>query len=569
MSGGGEGPAADFIRQRIAGDVAAGRWGGRVVTRFPPEPNGYLHIGHARAICLNFGVAREFAGRCHLRFDDTNPSAEDERFALAIEEDLRWLGFDWGRHRYFASDYFERLYDYAEKLIRRGGAFVCDLSPEAMRALSGTPAEPAQPSPYRDRSVAENLDLFRRMRGGEFPPGSRVLRGKIDLTSSVLPLRDPVLYRIQNARHYRRGAAWCIYPLYDFAHCLSDALEGVTHSLCSLEFADHRPLYDWILKELEIPDPPEQIEFARLNLGYSVLSKRWLRRLVEEGRVAGWDDPRMPTLAGMRRRGYPPEAIRACCEDAGLSRRENRLELARLEHRVREHWNRWAPRVMAVLRPLRVVIENYPEGEEEWFPALNNPEDPAAGTRSVPFSRVVYIERDDFREDPPRKFFRLAPGREVRLRYACLMRCVDRVVDERGELVELRCLWDPASRGGNAPDGRRVRGTLHWVSAAHALPLTVRLYRPLFRVEEPAAPGDGDGDPAQPSFADQLAGDSLEVVTGACGERHLRGAAPGSVYQFERLGYFCVDPDSSDQLTVLNRAVALRDSWTKIALRGS
>jgi glutaminyl-tRNA synthetase len=479
----------DFIRQIITRDVQAGKSGGRVVTRFPPEPNGYLHIGHARSICLNFEIAAEFGGCCHLRFDDTNPSAEEQRYVDAIERDVRWLGFDWGEHRYHASDYFEKLYGYAEQLIRRGLAFVCDLSPEAMREYNGTLTEAGRPSPYRDRSVDENLDLFARMRAGEFGPGARVLRAKIDLASSVLPMRDPILYRIQHTRHHRTGDTWHIYPLYDFAHGLSDAIEGITHSLCTLEFTDHRPLYDWILAQLDIPDPPQQIEFARLNLSHTVLSKRLLRRLVEEECVSGWDDPRMPTISGMRRRGYPAAAVRAFCDDVGLSKRDNLIQLARLEHHVRESLNRSAPRAMAVLRPLRVVIENYPEDQCESFSAVNNPEDPSAGHREVPFSRVVYIERDDFLEDPPGKFFRLAPGREVRLRYACLIRCTGVVKDAAGEIVELRCEWDPASRGGNAPGGRRVKGTLHWVSAAQAIPLTARLYGPLFAVEDPDATG--------------------------------------------------------------------------------
>ena len=549
----------DFIREMVAADVAAGRWGGRVVTRFPPEPNGFLHIGHARSICLNFGVAADFGGRCHLRFDDTNPSAEEQRYVEAIEADLRWLGFDWGEHHYHASDYFETLYDHAETLIRGGRAFVCDLSPEAMREYNGTLTEPGRPSPYRDRDPDENLELFRRMRAGEFAPGARVLRARIDLASSVLPMRDPILYRIQDTHHHRTGDTWHIYPLYDFAHCLSDAIEGITHSLCTLEFADHRPLYDWILAQLEIPDPPRQTEFARLNLSHTVLSKRFLRRLVEEGRVAGWEDPRMPTLSGMRRRGYPPQAIRAFCDAIGLSKRDNLIPLARLEHHVREHLNRSARRVMAVLHPLRVVIENYPEDEEEAFEAVNNPEDPSAGSRRVPFSRVLYVERDDFLEDPPKKFFRLAPGREVRLRYACLIRCVDVVKDAEGRVVELRCEWDPESRGGNAPDGRRVRGTLHWVSAAHAMPLTARLYNPLFGVEDPAAAGN--------DFADHLASDSIEVLEGWA-EPAVGEFGGGEVVQFERLGYFAVDSDSTPQQLVVNRTVTLRDSWAKIASRG-
>ncbi len=553
--------AVDFVREVIAADVASGKHGGRVVTRFPPEPNGYLHIGHARSICLNFGVAEEFGGVCTLRFDDTNPSAEEDHFVRAIEADVRWLGFDWGERRRFASDYFERLYAWAEDLITQGKAYVCDLSPEEMREYNGTLTEPGRPSPGRARSVEENLDLFRRMRAGEFPSGARVLRAKIDLASSVLPMRDPILYRIQDAEHHRTGDTWKIYPLYDFAHGLSDAIEEVTHSLCTLEFADHRPLYDWILAQLDTPSTPEQTEFARLNLSHTVLSKRFLRRLVEEGHVAGWDDPRMPTLSGLRRRGVPPEAIVAFCRGVGLTKRDNLIELSRFEYYVREHLNRVAPRVMAVLRPLRVVIENYPEDGEESFDAVNNPEDESAGTRRVPFSRVVYVERDDFLEDPPRKFFRLAPGREVRLRYACLVTCTEVVKDEAGEVVELRCRWDPESRGGNAPDGRRVRGTLHWVSAKHAVPIQARLYNPLFSEADPGARG-GD-------FVEGLAPDSLERVDGGLAEPSLAAAAPGTTFQFERLGYFSVDPDSTPERLLVNRTVTLRDSWAKTQKRGT
>jgi glutaminyl-tRNA synthetase len=551
-----ESGSSDFVRDMIAADVASGKHGGRVVTRFPPEPNGYLHIGHARSICLNFGVAREFGGHCTLRFDDTNPSAEEDHFVRAIEADVRWLGFDWGEHRRFASDYFEQLYGWAEDLIRLGKAFVCDLRPEEMREYNGALTEPGRHSPYRNRSVAENLDLFRRMRAGEFETGSRVLRAKIDMASSVLPMRDPILYRIQETVHHRTGDTWKIYPLYDFAHGLSDAIEGVTHSLCTLEFTDHRPLYDWILDQLDTPSTPEQTEFARLNLSHSVLSKRFLRRLVEDGHVSDWDDPRMPTLSGMRRRGVPPEAIRAFCAGVGLTKRDNLIELSRFEYYVREQLNRVAPRVMAVLRPLRVVIENYPEADEESFPAVNNPEDEGAGTRQVPFSRVLYIERDDFLEDPPKKFFRLAPGREVRLRYACLIECVDVVRDDAGEVVELRCRWDPESRGGNAPDGRRVRGTLHWVSAKHALPLEARLYKPLFAEADPTA-HDGD-------FVEALAPDSLERLEGGLAEPSLAAAPSGMTLQFERLGYFCLDPDSTPGRLVANRTVTLRDSWAKV-----
>jgi glutaminyl-tRNA synthetase len=558
------GAPGNFIRDRIAADVAAGRHGGRVVTRFPPEPNGYLHIGHARAICLNFGLADEFGGRCHLRFDDTNPVTEDVEYVDSIQADVRWLGFDWGEHLYYASDYFEQMYGWAEELIGKGLAYVCDLSSEQIRAYQGTLTEPGRPSPYRDRSPAESLDLLRRMRGGEFAPGARVLRAKIDMASPVLPLRDPVLYRIVKASHHRTGTRWVIYPLYDFAHPLSDAIEGITHSLCTLEFTDHRPLYDWVVGNCSVPSRPEQTEFARLNLSHTVMSKRWLKKLVAEGHVRDWDDPRMPTLSGMRRRGYPPASIRGFCRDIGLTKRDITIELARLEHAVREELNRTAPRVMAVLNPLRVVIENYPEGQVETFEAVNNPEDPAAGTRRVPFSRVLYIERDDFLEDPPRKFYRLAPGREVRLRAACLIRCEGVVRDPSGGIVELRCTWDPASRGGDAPDGRKVGATLHWVSAEHALGAEVRLYEPLFTVEDPMATAAAeDRDPSA-----YLNPRSLTVLSGARMEPSLADAAPGTCFQFERLGYFAVDPDARPGALVFNRAVTLRDEWARLQRRG-
>jgi glutaminyl-tRNA synthetase len=554
----------NFIRDRIAADVAAGRHGGRVVTRFPPEPNGYLHIGHARAICLNFGLAREFSGRCHLRFDDTNPVTEDVEYVDSIQADVRWLGFDWGEHLYYASDYFEQMYVWAEELIGKGLAYVCDLSSEQIRAYQGTLTEPGRPSPYRDRSPAESLDLFRRMRAGEFAPGARVLRARIDMASPVLPLRDPVLYRIVKASHHRTGTRWVIYPMYDFAHPLSDAIEGITHSLCTLEFTDHRPLYDWVVGNCSVPSRPEQTEFARLNLSHTVMSKRWLKKLVAEGHVRDWDDPRMPTLSGMRRRGYPPAAIRSFCQDIGLTKRDITIELARLEHAVREELNRTTPRVMAVLNPLRVVIENYPEDQVETFEAVNNPEDPAAGTRRVPFSRVLYIERDDFLEDPPRKFYRLAPGREVRLRAACLIRCEGVVRDPSGAIVELRCTWDPASRGGTAPDGRKVGATLHWVSAEHALDAEVRLYEPLFSVEDPL--GTAAAEDRDPSA--YLNPRSLTVLSGARVEPSLADATPGTCFQFERLGYFAVDPDARPGALVFNRAVTLRDEWARIQRRG-
>jgi len=533
------------------------------VTRFPPEPNGYLHIGHAKAICLDFDLAREYAGRCHLRFDDTNPLAEDEAYVKAIEEDIRWLGFDWGEHRYFASDYFERLYGWAEDLIRQGLAFVCDLSSDEIFERQGSLTEPGVASPYRERPVEESLDLFRRMRAGAFEPGARVLRAKIDMASPVLTLRDPILYRILRARHHRTGDAWHIYPLYDFAHALSDAIEGITHSLCTLEFQDHRPLYDWLLEHLEVPARPRQIEFSRLNLTHTVMSKRILRRLVEGGAVSGWDDPRMPTLSGLRRRGYTPEAIRSFARGVGITKSESVIELARLEHAIREDLNRRAPRAMAVLRPLHVVIENYPEDRSEELPAVNNPEDPSQGTRLVPFSRELYVERDDFLEDPPPKFHRLAPGREVRLRYAYLVTCTGVVKDpESGEVVELRCRYDPATRGGDAPDGRKVRGTLHWVSARHAVRAEVRLYETLFSREDPSDAPEGEDLEAGLNPA------SLQVVPDAQVEPSLAGATPGSRFQFERLGYFCADPDGREGRPVFNRTVTLRDSWAKLARRG-
>ena len=552
-----EAGGSDFIRHMIRRDLAAGKHGGRLVTRFPPEPNGYLHIGHAKAICLNFGVAEEFGGRCHLRFDDTNPLTEDTEYVEGMQEDIRWLGWDWGEHLHFASDYFEQLYGFAVQLVERGKAFVCDLSSEEIEARRGTLTEPGIESPYRNRSVEENLDLFARMRAGEFEDGTRTLRAKIDMGSSVLPMRDPILYRIRKATHHRTGDAWNIYPLYDFAHCLGDAIEHVTHSLCSLEFVDHRPLYDWVIENVDAPSRPEQTEFARLNLTHTLMSKRLLRRLVEEGRVSGWDDPRMPTLRGMRRRGYPPEAIRRFCEAVGVARRDNVIQLAQLEAAVRDELNRTAPRAMAVLDPLRVVIENYPDDRVEELEAVNNPEDPTAGTRKVPFARELYIERDDFLEDPPRKFFRLAPGREVRLRYAYFVTCTGVVKDERGEVVEVRCRYDPETRGGDAPDGRKVKGTLHWVAAPTAVEAEVRLYDVLFSAEDPAdVPEGGD-------FHDGLHPHSLRAVTGFL-EPGLASAAPGSRFQFERLGYFCVDADSTPEHLVVNRTVTLRDSWAKV-----
>ncbi len=547
----------DFIRRIVLDDLASGKHR-EIVTRFPPEPNGYLHIGHAKAICLNFGLALEHGGRCHLRYDDTNPSKEEVEYVESMQRDIRWLGFDWGPHLYHASDYFPKLYDFALELCRRGKAYVCDLSAEEMRAARGTLTEPGRDSPHRNRSVAENLDLLERMRKGEFPDGARTLRAKIDMASGNITLRDPVLYRIQRSHHHRTGDAWCIYPMYDWAHPLSDAIEGITHSICTLEFEDHRPLYDWVIEALEYPVHPQQIEFARLNLSHTVMSKRILRQLVLERLVSGWDDPRMPTLSAMRRRGYPPAAIRSFCNGVGVARRANVIELARLEHEVREELNRTSPRVMAVLRPLRLVIENFPEGQVEWFDAVNNPEDPSAGTRRVPFTRELWIERDDFREDPPRKFFRLAPGREVRLRAAYLVTCREVVKDPHtGEVVELRCAIDLASRGGEAPDGRKVKSTIHWVSAAHALPASVRLYEPLFSEAEPGDDWRAKLNPA-----------SLEVLEKCLVEPSLASVVPGQRVQFERQGYFCVDPDSRPGAPVFNRSVGLRDTWARLERRG-
>ncbi len=554
----------DFIREIIASDVRAGKNGGRVVTRFPPEPNGYLHIGHAKSICLNFGVAQEFGGVCHLRFDDTNPEKEDKEYVEAIKEDVRWLGYDWGDKLFFASDYFERLYDYAVELIRRGKAYVCHLSTEQIREYRGTLTEPGRESPYRNRSVEENLRLFAEMRAGKFREGECVLRAKIDMASPNLNLRDPVLYRIKYVPHHRTGTKWCIYPMYDFAHALSDMIEGITHSLCTLEFEDHRPLYDWFLDTLETPCHPQQIEFARLNLSYTVLSKRKLVELVEGGYVNGWDDPRMPTLAGLRRRGVPPEAIRDFCQRIGVAKRDSLVDIALLEHCIREDLNRRAPRVMGVLRPLKVVIENYPPDLVEEMDAVNNPEDPAAGTRKVPFSRELWIEAEDFSENPPKKFYRLAPGREVRLRYGYLITCRDVVKDAAGNVVELRCTYDPATRGGDTPDGRKVKATLHWVSVAHAIPAEVRLYDRLFTVENPGLERDGV------DYKSFLNPNSLQVISHAWVEPSLAQAKPGERYQLERIGYFCVDPDTEKAgKLVLNRTVTLKDTWARLQQRGA
>jgi glutaminyl-tRNA synthetase len=548
----------DFIRDIIDADIAAGR-SAEVVTRFPPEPNGYLHIGHAKAISLNFGVAQEYGGRCHLRFDDTNPIKEEQEYIDAIKRDVHWLGFDWGRHLYYASDYFDQLYDWAEHLISAGKAYVDDLSPEEMRAMRGSLTEPGRNSPYRDRPVAENLDLFRRMRSGEFPNGARVLRAKIDMASGNINLRDPVLYRILHADHPRTGTKWCIYPTYDFAHGQSDALEGVTHSLCSLEFEDHRPLYDWLIDNLPVPSRPRQYEFARLNLGYTVLSKRVLTQLVQHGHVTGWDDPRMPTLAGLRRLGVPAAAIRDFVQRVGVARAKSVVDIAMLEHSIRELLNKTAPRRMAVLRPLKLVIDNYLDAGEE-LDAVNNPEDPAAGTRRIPFGREIYIEREDFAEHPPPKFYRLSPGREVRLRYAYFVTCQEVKKNAAGEVVELVCTYDPRTRGGNAADGRKVRATLHWVAVAHAVPAEIRLYNPLFTRPEPDISGD---------FIAELNPTSLETMTEGQVEPTLAAAIPGEPVQFERQGYFCLDPDSTPARLVFNRTVGLRDSWAKIRGAGA
>jgi glutaminyl-tRNA synthetase len=547
---------SNFIREIILEDLKTNKYGGRVQTRFPPEPNGYLHIGHAKAICLDFGLADEFGGKTNLRFDDTNPEKEEQEYVDSIMEDVRWLGFEWDG-LYYASDYFDQLYEWAIKLIREGKAYVCDLTADQIREYRGTLTRPGKNSPYRNRSVEENLDLFERMRKGEFPDGSRTLRAKIDMASPNLNMRDPVMYRILHAEHHRTGNKWCIYPMYDYAHGQCDSIEQVTHSMCTLEFEDHRPLYNWFIQNLGI-FPSQQIEFDRLNLTYTLLSKRKLLQLVQEGHVAGWDDPRMPTLSGIRRRGYTPEAIRNFCASIGVSKTNGTIELAMLEHFVRDDLNKRAPRVMAVLRPLKVVLDNYPETQVEEMEAINNPEDESAGTRKVPFSRVLYIEQDDFREDPPKQYFRLAPGREVRLRYGYLITCRSVVKDEKGEVVEVHCTYDPATRGGNTPDGRKVKATIHWVSAAHALDAEVRLYDTLFAKENPGDVEEGK------DFTANLNPHSLEIVKSAKVEPSLSGAIRGSRFQFERLGYFCVDPESAPGRLVFNRTVALKDTWAKI-----
>ena len=550
----------DFIHDIIDADIAAGR-NTEVVTRFPPEPNGYLHVGHAKAIWLNFGVALEYGGRCHLRFDDTNPTKEEQEYIDAIKRDVHWLGFDWGQHLYYASDYFDRLYEWAEHLIRAGKAYVDDLSAEEMRALRGSLTEPGRNSPYRDRTVEENLDLFRRMRGGEFANGARVLRAKIDMAAGNMNLRDPVLYRILHVAHPRTGATWCIYPTYDFAHGQSDAIEGVTHSLCSLEFEDHRPLYNWLIDNLPVPSRPRQYEFSRLGLSHTVLSKRVLTQLVRGGHVAGWDDPRMPTLAGLRRRGVPAAAIREFVQRVGVQARSNSVvDIAMFEHSIREVLNKIAPRRMAVLRPLKLCIDNYPSGAGEEIVAINNPEDAAAGTRRIQFGRELYIERDDFLEYPPKTFHRLAPGREVRLRYAYFVTCHEVVKNAAGEVVELICTYDPATRGGDAPDGRRVQATLHWVAVAHAASAEIRLYNPLFNRPEPDTSGD---------FIAELNPRSLETLTESRVEPALAAATPEEPVQFERQGYFCLDPLSAADRLIFNRTVGLRDSWTKARATGN
>jgi glutaminyl-tRNA synthetase len=548
----------DFIREQIRADLAAGLHE-RVVTRFPPEPNGFLHIGHAKSICLNFGVAEEFGGQCNMRFDDTNPAKEDQTYIDAILEDVRWLGFDWGEHLHYTSDYFEQLYDWAVHLIREGLAYVDDLSPEEMREHRGTLTEPGRESPWRGRSVDENLDLFERMRAGEFADGEKALRAKIDMASGNINLRDPVLYRIVRAPHPRTGDDWCIYPMYDFAHGQSDAIEHVTHSLCTLEFEDHRPLYDWLIDHLPTPSRPRQYEFARLNLTHTVLSKRRLIQLVEDGHVSGWDDPRLPTLSGMRRRGIPPAAIRDFIGRLGVTKADSMVEMSYLENTVREHLNQTAQRRMAVLDPLKVVIENYPEDTTDDLDAVNNPNDDSAGSRKVSFAREIYVERDDFMEDPPKKFFRLGPGREVRLRYAYLVTCTDVIKDDTGKVVELRCTYDPESRGGNAPDGRKVRGTIHWVSAEHAVRAEVRLYDHLFAAEEP---GSGD------DWLDGLNPNSLEVRQNCLFEPSLADLPAGETVQFERLGYFCRDADATADSLVFNRTISLRDTWAKEKAKG-
>jgi len=552
-------PSTDFIREMIDGHLKTNRFQGRVATRFPPEPNGYLHIGHAKSICLNFGIAAQYRGPCNLRMDDTDPSGESLEYVESIINDVRWLGFDWEDRLFYASNYFEQLYQFAVQLIKEGKAYVCSLSADEIREQRGTLTEPGKESPYRNRSIEENLDMFARMRAGEFEDGAHVLRGKIDMTSPNITMRDPVLYRIKRATHYRTGAQWCLYPMYDFAHCLSDSIEKITHSICTLEFENNRPLYDWILDELKVESHPQQIEFARLNLTYTILSKRRLIELVVKGYVTGWDDPRMPTIAGMRRRGYTPEAIRNFCERIGVAKNDSLIDMALLEYCVRENLNEKAPRVMAVLNPLRVIIDNYPEGQTEEFDSPYHPQNPGMGSRKVPFSQVLYIERNDFIENPPKKFYRLSPGKEVRLRYGYFIKCASVVKDpETGQAVELHCTYDPETRSGFAPDGRKVDATIHWVSADHSLPAELRLYDRLFKVPNPV---EGSSD-----FTELLNEQSFEILKSCRVEPSLANAAPGSRFQFERVGYFCVDPvDSYNKTLVFNRIVTLRDSWAKIA----
>ena len=553
----------DFIREIVAADLASGKHAS-TVTRFPPEPNGYLHIGHAKSICLNFGISLENEGGvCHLRFDDTNPAKEDVEYVDSIKEDVQWLGFDWGKNIYFASDYFEKLYGFAVELIQSGKAFVCELTLDEIAGHRGTPTKPGTNSPYRDRSPGENLELFQRMRDGEFADGTRVLRAKIDMASPNLHMRDPVLYRIRKTLHHRTGNKWCLYPMYDFTHCLSDSIEGITHSLCTLEFEVHRPLYDWVLDNVAIDSRPRQIEFARLSLTYTVLSKRKLLTLVEEGRVNGWDDPRMPTVSGLRRRGYTPASIRSFCKTIGITKFNSLTDVALLEHSIRQDLNDTTPRRMAVLRPLKVVITNFDEDKVEELEAANHPKDPEAGTRSVPFTREIYVERDDFMEEPPRKFFRLGPGREVRLRFAYFITCNEVIKNAAGEVTELHCTYDPETHGGNAPDGRKVKGTIHWVSASHAFEAQVRLYDRLFTVEDPNKEDDGK------TYLDHLNAESLEVIADAKLEPGLAKAEPGERFQFERLGYFCADAvDSKPGEPVFNRTVTLRDAWAKRQKKG-
>ncbi len=548
-------PPPNFIRNIVEEDIKNNKNNGQVLTRFPPEPNGYLHLGHAKSICLNFGLAKDYKGRCHLRFDDTDPTKESMEYVLSFQEDVKWMGFDWGQHRYFASDYFDKLYDFAVLLIKKGKAYVDSLSADEIREYRGTFTEPGKESPYRNRPIEENLDLFSRMKAGEFPDGAHVLRAKIDMASPNIVMRDPVIYRIRKIDHYRTGSQWCIYPMYDFTHCLSDSMEGITHSICTLEFEINRPLYDWVLDALETPCHPQQIEFAKLNLTYTLLSKRKLIQLVEEKYVSGWNDPRMPTISGLRRRGYTPEALQNFCERIGVAKSNSTVDFALLEHCLREDLNERAPRVMAVLRPIRVVIENYPENQIEELECPNHPTNPEMGTRKIPFSQVLYLEQEDFMENPPKKFYRLAPGREVRLRYAYFITCTSVVKDDKGNITELRCTYDPATRGGDAPDGRKVKATLHWVSAGHAIKAQVRLYDHLFTTPDPEDGGD---------FKANLNPKSLEVLNDCQLEPALRDAKPGTRYQFERMGYFCADSDSTPEQLVFNRTVTLKDEWVKI-----